>query len=175
MNERKSKEKHARDNEKIIVHERKTKQKNQRKNEGMIVDEEKKKCNILNEIERETCFLRWDNRNINPTFGNLSLMYDGILYLLKNNIYFSTSNAEFNNAIDSTMNIICSNSQAKKRSINNWFTLYDEMKILLMMYTLKYFKSINDNVNPSCLKILQEKHPLNNNFLIENITKERIY
>ena len=47
------------------------------------------------------------------------------------------------------------------------------MELLLMMYKVKYFKSINDNVNSYCLKILQEKHPLINNFSIENITKEK--
>ena len=47
------------------------------------------------------------------------------------------------------------------------------MKITVLMYKYKHFISNNDNVNPYCLKILQEKHPLSNNFSIVNITKEK--
>ena len=103
----------------------------------MIVDEEKEKVKNLNKREREIYLIRWDNRNINPTFVHLSMIYDDILYLLKNKIYFGKSNAKFNDVIDSTMSIMCSNSKPSKRSIENWFKLYNEMKIALTMYKHK--------------------------------------
>ena len=141
----------------------------------MIVDEEKEKVKILNEREIETYLVSWDNCNVNPTFNNLSWIYDDILYLLKNKHFFDTSIAKFNDLLDSMMRIIFSNSKTNKTSIDNWYKLYDDMQILVMMYKVKYLTSINDNVNPYCLKVLQEKNPRINNFSIENITKEKFF
>ena len=146
LDKRKPKAKHPRNNEEIIVHERKAKAKSQRKNEEMIVDEEKEQVNedmivddekekvnedmivdeekelviILIERERETYLRNWDNCNLNPTFNNLSWIYDDILCLLKNNIHFGPSIAKFNNVLDSTISIIFSNYTSNKESIDNW-------------------------------------------------------
>ena len=46
------------------------------------------------------------------------------------------------------------------------------MQIAVMMYKHKHFKSNDDTVNSYCLKTLQEKNPLSNNFSIKNITKD---
>ena len=75
----------------------------------MIVDEEKEKVKILNEREIETYLVSWDNCNVNPTFNNLSWIYDDILYLLSNKIPFGPNITKFINVLDSTISIIFSN------------------------------------------------------------------
>ena len=47
------------------------------------------------------------------------------------------------------------------------------MQLAITMSKHKHLKSNNNKVNPYFSKILQEKHPLSNDFSIVNITKEK--